>query len=70
MIMSDNEFIEFLAVGRLRTELGDTVELPESMYKKGSRELNAEKTMMMVLKARSERKNRRMFIPDEKEEKV
>lgn len=51
MKMSDDEFVEFMAKGQLQTRLGDVVELPDSIYKKG-RELNAERTMILTLKAR------------------
>lgn len=61
--MTDEEFIEFLIKGQVETRLGDKVVLPESMYKRETGELNAEKTLVMVLKARS-RRGKKTPVPE------
>ena len=54
--MDDNDFIRWLVDGRLTTIDGEEISPPECFYKKMSGEINAEKIMMVVLKARSLRK--------------
>lgn len=56
MKLTEEQFMVMLSQGRVELDGSDVVEMPDVIYKKGSGELNAEKTMFIVLKARSHRR--------------
>lgn len=53
MKMTEEQFIGGFVDGRF-----GEIEFPETIYKKGTGELSAEKVMILVLKARSRRKEK------------
>ena len=55
--MTEEEFIKWLVEGKMEDGAYDLF-VPESFYKKYSGEINAEKIMMVVLKARSQRRSK------------
>lgn len=57
MIMTEDEFIRWLAHSDTSKKSENEIQPPDCFYKK-SGEVNAEKIMMLVLKARSIRKNK------------
>ena len=61
--MTEAEFVKWLVTGNVQTILGDKVYVPENFYKRHSGEINAEKIMMVVLKARSEKRAIHLGIP-------
>lgn len=59
MELTEDQFINCFVNGRVEIETDvdtEVIGLPASIYKKGSGELNAERVMILVLKARSLRK--------------
>ena len=56
MKLTEEQLMKAFSQGRIELDGSEVIEFPDVIYKKVSGELNAEKTMFIVLKARSDRR--------------